>query len=355
MPFELCKGWKSSLRHLHIWSCPTQVRVYNPQEKKLNPRTMSGYFIGYAEKFKGYKFYCPNYTSRFIESRNAKFLEMDVVSRSDQLKTLVFEEDHVLDTISTSSNTLVVHPDRMDIEELIIQAPCLIENALKPPLVEQLVDQQFPQKVVDSTLRGSTKEFDYDVSVKSDLETFTRAMESDKSKFWYDAMKDKMGSMTNNQVWDLVELPNGVKPICCKWVFKTKKDSLSNIERYKARLVAKGFSQKEEIDYQETFSLILEKDSFCIIMALVAHFDLDLHQMDAKTAFLNGDLKEEVCMKQPEGFISNKENTMDQCIYHKVSGSKIIFLVLYVDDNLLATNDMGLLHEIKQFVSQHLT
>ena len=84
---------------------------------------------------------------------------------------------------------------------------------------------------------------------------------------------------------------NGTKAIGCKWAFKTKKDSLGNIEIYKARLIAKGFTQKEGIDYKETFSSISKKDSFRIIMALVAHFNLKLQQMDVKTAFLNGDLE----------------------------------------------------------------
>ena len=118
-------------------------------------------------------------------------------------------------------------------------------------------------------------------------------------------------------------------------------------------------------------------------MALVAHFDMELHQMDVKTAFLNGDLEEEVYMKQPEWFITNGndhivcklkksiyglkqafrqwylkshdvissfgfiENVMDQCMYHKVSRSKMNFLVSYVDDILLASNDLGLLHEVR--------
>ena len=89
-------------------------------------------------------------------------------------------------------------------------------------------------------------------------------------------------------------MPNGEKAIGCKWVFKTKRDSLGNIERYKARLVAKGFTQKEGIDYTETFSPVSKKDSLHIILALVAHFGLELQKMDVKTNFLNGDLEDEV-------------------------------------------------------------
>ncbi|KAK9100155.1 hypothetical protein Scep_023585 [Stephania cephalantha] len=117
-------------------------------------------------------------------------------------------------------------------------------------------------------------------------------------------MNDEMNSMSSNDVWDLVELPKGAKAIGCKWIFKTKKDSLGNIEIYKAGLVAKGFTQKEGIDYKETFSPVSKKDSLRIILALVAHFDFELQQMDVKTAFLNGQLEEEVYMKQPEGFSS---------------------------------------------------
>ena len=123
-------------------------------------------------------------------------------------------------------------------------------------------------------------------------------------------------------------------------------------------------------------------------MALVAHFDLEFHQMDVKTAFLNGDIDETIYMVQPENFVSGdtkkmvcklkksiyglkqashqwyykfhqviilsgfKMNMVDDCIYHKFSGSKHIYLVLYVDDILLATNDIDMLHETKRFLSK---
>ena len=116
--------------------------------------------------------------------------------------------------------------------------------------------------------------------------------------------------MKDNDVWDLVPLPEGVKPIGCKWIFKTKRDSKGDVERYKACLVAKGYTQKEGIDYKETFSPVSLKDSFRTIMALVAHFDLELHQMDVKTAFLNGDIDETIYMVQLENFVSRDTKRM---------------------------------------------
>ncbi|GKV41844.1 hypothetical protein SLEP1_g49325 [Rubroshorea leprosula] len=124
-------------------------------------------------------------------------------------------------------------------------------------------------------------------------------------------MKEDMSSMYGNGVWELVEIPVGFKPIDCKWIYKTKKDAKGKIKRFKARLVAKGYIQKEGIDYRETFSMVSSKDSFRIIMALIAHFDLELHQMDVKIAFLNGDLLEEVYMMQVEGFEVEGNEHMD--------------------------------------------
>ncbi|GJS39388.1 putative RNA-directed DNA polymerase [Tanacetum coccineum] len=187
----------------------------------------------------------------------------------------------------------------------------------------------------------------------------------------------------NEDNYDL-ELPNGIKPVGCQWVYKTKLDPKGNIKRYKARFVAKGYTQKEGIDYNKTFSPVSRKDSLRIVMALVAHYDLKLHQMDVKYAFLNGDLHEDVYMTQPEGFMVEgkehmvcmlkrsiyglkhasrqwylkfhevmskfqfKKNVVDQCIYLKLSGSKFFILVLYVDDIILASNDLNMLYETKR-------
>ena len=202
-------------------------------------------------------------------------------------------------------------------------------------------------------------------------------------------MKYEMTSMKVNQVWELVELPNGFTLIQCKWVCKTKRNSKGNINRYKTRFVAKGFTLREDIDYNETFFPALKKDLFRIFLALVTHYDLELYQMDVKTTFLNGNLDENIYMRQPKGFEEKgkehlvcklwksiyglkqasrqwyikfhntittfgfQENKFDECVYLKVRGSKFILLMLYVDDILLATNNLALLHETKSFLSKN--
>ena len=165
-----------------------------------------------------------------------------------------------------------------------------------------------PVPVVDSQpLRRSTRErkstisedFMYmseghDMGKVDDPNSFKEAMSSEYSHKWIEAMEEELKSMSTNNVWDLVS---------CKWVYKTKYDSKGKIKRFKARLVAKKFTQREGINYIKTFSPISKKDSFRIVMALIVHFDLELHQIDDKIAFLNSDLHENVYMAQPEGFI----------------------------------------------------
>lgn len=129
--------------------------------------------------------------------------------------------------------------------------------------------------------------------------TFKQAIQSENAEKWNEAMEAELKSMSDNAVWKLVEPTGRHKPIGCKWVFQTKRCAYGSIKRYKARLVAKCFTQKEGIDFNENFSPVSTKDAFRIIMALVAYFNMELHQMDVKTAFLNGDLEEEIYMKQP--------------------------------------------------------
>ena len=191
-----------------------------------------------------------------------------------------------------------------------------------------------------------------------------------------------------NQAWNLVELPDGRKPVGCRWVFKIKHNADGPIERYKARLVAKGYSQEEGTDYEETYSPLARYTSICSVLAIANQSDLELHQMDVQTAFLNGALEEEIYISQPEGYkVKGKENSVcklnkslyglkqasrcwyktmdaylkksdyvqchaDTCFYMKQVGAEFIIIALYVDDQLLACNNSKLLQKEKDALKE---
>ena len=131
---------------------------------------------------------------------------------------------------------------------------------------------------------------------------YAEALHDKDADMWVVAMKSEMESMYSNKVWDLVEPPEGVKPIGCKWIFKKKRGVDGKVKTFKARLVAKGFTQKEEIDYEDTFLPVAMLKSIRILLSIAAHYNYEIWQMDVKTAFLNGSLDECIYMAQPEGF-----------------------------------------------------
>ena len=107
---------------------------------------------------------------------------------------------------------------------------------------------------------------------------------------WEQAMQSKHQSLLKNNTWVLSDLPPGKKPIGCKWVYKIKYKSDGTLDKYKARLVAKGFSQRWGIDYEETFAPTTKMSTIKLVLAMATQFGWKVHQMDVKSAFLNGDL-----------------------------------------------------------------
>ena len=135
------------------------------------------------------------------------------------------------------------------------------------------------------------------------------SLESEK---WLEAMKSEIGSMYDNKVWTLMNILEGRKAVENKWIFKKKTYVDGNVTVYKARLVAKGFRQVHGIDYDETFSPVAMLKSIRILLAVAAYYDYEIWQMDVKTAFLNGNIEEELYMVQPEGFV-DPENAGKVC------------------------------------------
>lgn len=124
-----------------------------------------------------------------------------------------------------------------------------------------------------------------------------------EEKVWREACEDEIASIVKNNTWDLVELPTGAKAIGLKWIFKIKRNSDGSINKYKSRLVAKGYIQRHGIDFEEVFAPVARLETVRFIIALAASRGWQVHHLDVKTAFLNGDLKEDVYVTQPEGFV----------------------------------------------------
>ena len=191
------------------------------------------------------------------------------------------------------------------------------------------------------------------------------------------AMDEEMQSLVKNHTWKLARLPKGKKEICCKWVYAQKEGFPSkNDVRYKARLVAKGYAQNEGIDYNEVFSPVVKHSSICILLALVAQFNMELVQMDLKTAFLHGfkvSGKENWVFKLNKSLYGLKQSprqlykrfdqfmigqnytisNFDHCVYfRKLQDGSFIYLLLYVDDMLIASRNQGEICRLKAQLSK---
>src|SRR6266540_3108322 len=118
-------------------------------------------------------------------------------------------------------------------------------------------------------------------------------------------MLEEMVAIERNRTWCLTELPPGHRPIGLKWVYKLKKDAQGVVIKHKARLVAKGYAQRQGVDFDEVFAPVARMETVRLLLALAAHSGWRVHHMDVKTAFLNGDLAEEVYVHQPPGFVNS--------------------------------------------------
>ena len=148
----------------------------------------------------------------------------------------------------------------------------------------------------------------YNVSQIAEPNTSEEALASEYSKEWKEAADSEYKSLMENDTWERVELPENREAIGCKWVFKVKHTSDGKVECFKGRLVAKGYAQKHGIDYDETFSPVVQFASIRALLAFAVQNNMLVHQMDVVTAFLNVELNEEIYMQQPSGYaIPGKE------------------------------------------------
>lgn len=195
-------------------------------------------------------------------------------------------------------------------------------------------------------------------------------------------MREEIDVLHAQDTWDLVPLPHAKNLVSCKWVYRMKKNIDGLIARYKARLVAKGFSQEEDIDYNETFSLVVKPTIVQLVLARAAQFHWPLKKLDVKNAFLHGILQEEVYMTQQQGFTSKlypdfvcrlrkslyglkqapcawnyrftsflpslgfQASFVDPSLFVQNSSHGTMILLLYIDNILLINNHSSLLTSI---------
>ena len=285
----------------------------------------------------------------------------------------------------------------------LAQEPLTVQEQVNEPILEHVQQQINPvqeplrrfsrehlaPKRLNLMVQDDTSNEDYHND--DDPKSYKEAMQNLDCDKWKSAMESEMESMKINKVGTLVEASKDIKSIGCKWVYKKKIGADGKVETYKTRLVAKGYRQKEGIDYGETFSPVAMIKSIRILLAIAAYYDYEIWQMDVKTVFLNGELKEEVYMTQPEGFTSMSDhnivcklqrsiyglkqasrswnicfnNTIEKfnfvkceeepCVYKKVSGITIIFLVLYVNDILLFGNDIPAMQSTKVWLFEQFS
>lgn len=129
-------------------------------------------------------------------------------------------------------------------------------------------------------------------------------------------MHEEMSALQKNETWTLKNLPRGQKVIGCKWIYNKKRDSNDNVNKYKARLVARGYTQREGVDYFDTFALVVHYESIRMLLAIAAKEDYEIKQFDVTTAFLYGILKEIIFMEQPQDFVDKSKSNI-VCRLHK--------------------------------------
>ena len=384
-PYEAWSGRKPAVNHLKVFGCVTYAHIPKEERRKLDVKAKRCVLLGYGTTVKGYRLYCPQ-DKKVFYSRDVIFDESKVGLEKEQVDNEADEPCKLVEIDVTNDECQVSQQDAQE----------TVNHDDVPPDNNQVTQDESSEN--ETSLRRSNRERRkpkyYGVWINStqtteqyrEPTTFEEASTSPEKDQWIEAMEKEMTSLKTNDVYDLVELPKGRKPVGSKWVYKRKLRADGSVERFKSRLVAQGFSQKVGQDYDETFSPVVRFESIRSIIAIAIQNDMLLHQMDVTSAFLNGDLQEEVYMSQPEGFqVKGKEHMVyklkrslyglkqaprcwnmtldhllkkmdfvqtksDPCLYISSEG-ELCIIAVYVDDILIATKDKRKLDDVKSKLS----
>uniref|UniRef100_A0ACD5Z1Q6 Uncharacterized protein n=1 Tax=Avena sativa TaxID=4498 RepID=A0ACD5Z1Q6_AVESA len=364
-PYEAWHGRKPAVSHLRVFGCLAFAKELG-HIGKLDDRSIPGVFIGYAEGSKAYRILDPK-TQRVRTTRDVVFNEgrgwaWDKVVDDDSTPTY---DDFIVEHIhfegaggvgsssspsmptsapessstpaaprSPTTTSVATSPSSTPAQPATPRTPAPTATSTPPPAHAEHIPVEFASPLphdeerIDAYYDGEPLRYrtmetllgDQPVPglVPHDLEAQLHLAcdegepryfaEAERDAAWRAAMQLEMDAVEQNRTWELADLPHGHRAITLKWVFKLKRDEAGAIVKHKARLVARGFVQQEGVDFDDAFAPVARMESVRLLLALAAQEGWRVHHMDVKSAFLNGDLKEEVYVHQPPGFaIPGKE------------------------------------------------
>lgn len=382
-PEEAWSGVKPKVDYFRIFGCIAHAHIPDQKRSKLDSKSKKCVLLGVSDESKAYRLYDPA-TKKIIISNDVLFEEeesWDWGRTDEELKLDVLEDDkesneeHIeeenIQNVSGSSSSDSSLRNEVNTQEVAVEERD--ERIRREPV--WMADYE--------TGEGLSEEEDmHEMMMVIDDDPFSFE-EAVKSKKWKEAMAAEIEAIEKNQTWELMDLPKGAKSIGVKWVFKTKLNENGDVEKYKARLVAKGYAQRHGVDYTEVFAPVARLDTIRVILAAAAQYGWEVFQLDVKSAFLHGELKEEVFVQQPEGFVKEREEGkvyklkkalyglkqaprawynkietyflregFEKCpsehtLFTKLVGGKILIISLYVDDLIFTGSDLSMCHEFK--------
>lgn len=399
VPDRVWFGKDVSYDHLRVFGCKAFVHVPKDERSKLDAKARQCIFIGYGLDGEfGYRLYDP-VQKKLVRSRDVVFIEDQTIDDID--KTEKVDSQGSGDLIDVNPVPLDSSPDPIQddvhgdvsgdhqtIGDFDTPMDDVVNDQQQAPIAPPAVPLRRSSRDRRSSVRYSPDEYVL-LTDGGEPECYEEAMESECKDQWVEAMKDELQSLHENHTFELVKLPKGKRALKNRWVYRLKQEEKSSSPRYKARLVVKGYTQKKGVDFEEIFSPVVKMSSIRTILSLVACYDLEVEQMDVKTAFLHGDLEEELYMEQPEGFVAQgkedyvcrlkkslyglkqaprqwykkfesvmgeqgyKKTTSDHCVFVKrFSGDDFIILLLYVDDMLIVGQNASRIEKLKQELSK---
>lgn len=354
-PAELFYNKKPNLQNLRTFGCIAYYHI--PKEKikgKFDPRGKVCIMIGYTHN--GYRLWDTE-EKQVVLARDVRFDENKNCQDLIEKKTKISKEDEKETKDESVPNDEIQNAKAQ--EENIIRE----RRTRKQPAYLADYETEIDHMIL------SAQAFVDDVPI-----SYENCKTKDDYKYWKEAIDEEVKSLNKNFTWTLVKKPENAKLIDSKWVFKIKKDSDGEILKYKARLVARGFMQRKGYDYEETYAPVARLSTVRALLAVINFKNLIAEQMDVKSAFLHGILNEDIYMKIPDGVETEDKNLVcklnkalyglkqashcwnsrfnkfateqnliqsanDPCLYTKMSNN-ITYLLLYVDDIILAGNNI---------------